>query len=210
MSLRWSIRVWRTSRAEEGTLVVLLALADYANAEGWAWPSMDMLTLKARCSKPTLLRRLRWLEAAGEVEVAHGSGRYRRNRYRLTGMSRAKPPYPLRGPWSHPMVDRNGQAEEEASMVKNRASNGQGPSGATRHLTVNRTVTTVKDMEKATESEAGDERTPDPADRVKYGRSPSFMGAMAVARRVVSDPDASEVARLAAAAVLTRYGPEDG
>lgn len=83
-------RVWETSCAKEGDLLVLLAIADSANDGGEAWPSIETLAAKARLNRRHVFRILKRLEDMGELEVVHASGH--RNRYRilLTGDKTAR------------------------------------------------------------------------------------------------------------------------
>jgi predicted ArsR family transcriptional regulator len=63
---------------------VLLALADYANDDGLAWPSVLSLALKTILTERQVRNILGQLEAAGELEVIRRGGRGRTNLYRLT------------------------------------------------------------------------------------------------------------------------------
>jgi len=64
--------------------VVLLALADYTNSNGIAWPAVPILAKKARMSKRNVQRCLRALEKAGELEIRPNKGRRGSNIYRIT------------------------------------------------------------------------------------------------------------------------------
>ena len=48
MSVIIMARVWKYSKACKGNLLVLHALADFANDQGIAWPSVETLAKKAR------------------------------------------------------------------------------------------------------------------------------------------------------------------
>ena len=83
MSIEATNAVWKRSRQKSGPLQVLLALADYTNREGIAWPAMSTLADKARMSKRNAQRCVRALEEAGELEVRRNQGRRGSNIYRI-------------------------------------------------------------------------------------------------------------------------------
>jgi hypothetical protein len=84
MSLAATRSVWEHSRQTGSALLVLLALADYADADGLCWPSMATLAAKARLSERMVARHVERLMEAGEVDLERGGGRGRSNRYRIT------------------------------------------------------------------------------------------------------------------------------
>ncbi|MCC6618753.1 MAG: hypothetical protein IT341_06905 [Chloroflexi bacterium] len=84
MSLRALTAVWETSTFDGGTLLVLLALADYADEHGWSYPSIATLSRKARLSERATQYCLRDLAARGEVVVEERTGPKGCNRYRVT------------------------------------------------------------------------------------------------------------------------------
>jgi hypothetical protein len=83
MSIEVTSVVWKHSRQKSGGLLVLLALADYTNAEGVAWPAISTLARKVRMSKRNVQRWVRVLEKVGEVEVRPNQGRKGSNLYRI-------------------------------------------------------------------------------------------------------------------------------
>lgn len=83
MSIEVSSAVWKHSRQKSGRLLVLLALADYTNSEGIAWPAASTLAKKVRTSKRNVQRCVRELEKAGELEVRRNEGRRGSNIYRI-------------------------------------------------------------------------------------------------------------------------------
>lgn len=87
MSVRVSTWVWHDTSAKGNDLLVLLALADNANDDGWCFPGADALTSKTRLGRSTVFRRLEQLEAGGLVE------RFRRGSMRTTV-------YRVAAPWS--------------------------------------------------------------------------------------------------------------
>jgi Helix-turn-helix domain len=83
MSIEVTNAVWKHSRQKSGTLLVLLALADYTNSEGIAWPAVSTLAGKARMSERNVQRCVRALQKAGELEVRQNQGRKGSNIYRI-------------------------------------------------------------------------------------------------------------------------------
>lgn len=73
--------VWDQSDQTGGNLLLLLALADFANDEGECWPALSTLGRKARMTERHVRRVLRELEAAGEIERMPGGGQNGTNRY---------------------------------------------------------------------------------------------------------------------------------
>lgn len=67
MSVRVMTQVWETPMPAKDKLV-LLALADCANDEGLAWPSITTLARKCGCDERTVQRNLRELEKACAVK----------------------------------------------------------------------------------------------------------------------------------------------
>lgn len=83
MSLRALTSVWDASTQEGGPLLVMLALADNANDQMVAYPSVPTIARKSRLSERQVRRILRDLEQAGEIKVI-GKGRNNVNKYLLT------------------------------------------------------------------------------------------------------------------------------
>jgi len=83
VSLEALTRVWRESKAEHSDLLIMLALADYMDDHGQAWPSLDTIAKKARIGRRTVLDRLPLLVSTGELEVETGGGRSGTTLYRL-------------------------------------------------------------------------------------------------------------------------------
>jgi Helix-turn-helix domain len=83
MSIGATNAVWKRSGQKSGPLLVLLALADYTNSEGIAWPAVSTLAQKVRMSKRNVQRCVRALEKAGELEIRQNQGRRGSNIYRV-------------------------------------------------------------------------------------------------------------------------------
>jgi len=85
MSVKVMARVWEHSQASGGELLVMLALADFANDDGECWPSVPVLAQKARLTDREVRYLLPKLESAGELcYTKSNGGRNRRNWYVIT------------------------------------------------------------------------------------------------------------------------------
>src|SRR5918911_5044637 len=90
MSIKVMSRVWEESRQSGGALLVLLAIADFADDAGVAFPSIRTLARKARLSGRQVQRVIAQLVQDGELSVEAGQGRGGSHRYRvLTGATRS-------------------------------------------------------------------------------------------------------------------------
>lgn len=86
--------VWDNSQSEGAARLVLLAIADCANASGGdAWPSVAELCRKTRLSERGVQKAIRKLTEVGELRVMRNTGRGRTNRYRIV----METPHPVRG-----------------------------------------------------------------------------------------------------------------
>ncbi|MEC9268504.1 MAG: helix-turn-helix domain-containing protein [Pseudomonadota bacterium] len=83
MSIEAMTRVWKESKATGTALVVLLALADHANDDFVAWPSIATLSTRARVDRRSVIRTLQKLVDMGELKVV-GEGIRGVKKYRLT------------------------------------------------------------------------------------------------------------------------------
>lgn len=95
MSVAVSRRVWESSRHNGATFTVLLALADYADDEGVAYPSVTALAKKARLSERMTQYAIGQLKRSGEVLVEVGGGRHRTHRYVVRVSETAQPLHPI-------------------------------------------------------------------------------------------------------------------
>lgn len=96
MSIAVMSHVWEHSQHSEGTLLVLLALADYANDKGQSWPSVGSLARKARLSERQTRYVLRKLEETGEIKTAVKAGPKGSNLYQIAMVGAETAP-PRRG-----------------------------------------------------------------------------------------------------------------
>lgn len=86
MSIAVMSYVWDNSPAKGAELLVQLALADAANPDGVAWPSIAKLASMARCTEPTVRRTLEKWGEAGELQIFVGGfldGKNQSNTYRI-------------------------------------------------------------------------------------------------------------------------------
>jgi Helix-turn-helix domain len=77
VSIKVMGEVWDSSSAKGGARLVLLALADHANDEGYCHPSLARLAKKSALTERNVQFILRDLEARGELVVFRGAGRGR-------------------------------------------------------------------------------------------------------------------------------------
>lgn len=87
MSLDAITHVWKTSKQKGSALLMMLALADYADENGECWPSLTTLAKKTRMTKRNVQKLLDKLEASGDITKLLGEGCDTRsgktNRYRI-------------------------------------------------------------------------------------------------------------------------------
>lgn len=83
MSFKVTNWVWARSESRNGARLVMLALADRASDDGWAWPSIDDLAERTNLSPRAVQKGIANLVEIGELEVEGGGGRHRSNRYRI-------------------------------------------------------------------------------------------------------------------------------
>src|SRR5262244_2314985 len=99
MSVKVSDHVWKHSRAKtNAALLVSLALADYANHEGIAWPALAKIAKKTRLRVRSVCRAITDLEAMGEWRRERSSGGARkRTKYTFTLSKNSDTASPLNG-----------------------------------------------------------------------------------------------------------------
>ena len=83
MSIRALDTVFRSKIQDQSDVLILLALADWADDDGACYPSMPAIAKKARLSDRTVQKRVGDLEKAGLVTRMVRVGRGRSNLYRL-------------------------------------------------------------------------------------------------------------------------------
>ena len=83
MSVKIMSWVWDHSPYENTTLLILLAMADFADDDGVCWPSQARLMGKARCSERTVRDAVKRMVADGVVEIVSESSGRTSHRYRI-------------------------------------------------------------------------------------------------------------------------------
>jgi len=79
-------QVWEHSQATGGQLLVLLAIADCADDQGKAWPSVPTLAKKARITKRHTQKVIKQLKDMGELAIDQKtSGHWGTNLYHISG-----------------------------------------------------------------------------------------------------------------------------
>lgn len=75
--------VWETSSQSGSALLLLLALADHASDDGWAWPRVDVLAAKTRLGERYVRKLLADLERSGDLSIEPYPDDRRRHAYHL-------------------------------------------------------------------------------------------------------------------------------
>ena len=83
MSIEAMSWVWKHADVSGATLLVLLALADYANHNGICWPGVEALAEKARVSERYVRDLLGDLERDGFIVRELNTGPYGVNTYKV-------------------------------------------------------------------------------------------------------------------------------
>lgn len=83
MSIRIVSQVWSASKQQGNDLLVLLALADFADDRGVAYPSVPTLARKCRMSPRNANRVLAELSLSGELQINFNAGPRGVNVYRV-------------------------------------------------------------------------------------------------------------------------------
>jgi hypothetical protein len=91
MSIKVMSRVWDESKAQGTKLLVLLAIADFSNDEGYAWPSMATVAKKARMSLRNCQYIVRRLVEDGELELQEFAGPHRTHLYMVQPVAPMQP-----------------------------------------------------------------------------------------------------------------------
>lgn len=83
MSVRMISRVWDYSAQKGNDLLMLLAIADFADDDGNAYPAVSTLATKCRMKPRNANLILAAIKASGELEVRQNEGPNGTNRYRI-------------------------------------------------------------------------------------------------------------------------------
>jgi hypothetical protein len=88
MSIRVMSKVWENSQQKGTALLLLLAIADYANDDGEAWPAIETLAKKIRMSERYTHLLVTSLIQAGELSVKIQAGKKGCNLFTVGGEAR--------------------------------------------------------------------------------------------------------------------------
>jgi hypothetical protein len=86
MSIKVMSEIWANdefAKDNKAKLLVALALADFCNDEGWAWPAVETLAKKARCTVRGTQKILRELESDGFLDTQFKAGSNHTNLYKF-------------------------------------------------------------------------------------------------------------------------------
>lgn len=83
MSIKVTKWVWAKSQSRNGARLVMLALADRADDEGFSWPSIDDICERTKLTPRAVQKGIAKLVEIRELEVESGGGRRVRNRYTI-------------------------------------------------------------------------------------------------------------------------------
>jgi len=111
MSIAVQTAVWNNSKLNGTALLLLLAIADFANDAGEAWPSVATLAKKIRTSERNVNHLLVRLRRAKELEVRESKGPHGTNLYRVKSFSGVKGRSGVKAP-SSPLKDSSSPPEE--------------------------------------------------------------------------------------------------
>lgn len=84
MSLSVLTSIWRAPPCGGGDLLCLLAIADNADDDGYAWPSMETIARKAALTKRGAQKCVRNLQEMGLIQIKVGGGKGKTNAYQIT------------------------------------------------------------------------------------------------------------------------------
>ena len=91
LSIRVMTKVWENSPQKGTALLLLLAISDFANDDGEAWPSVPTLAKKIRMSERYTQMLLGELVTEKELQVKEQASKYGTNIYRVIGVKPASP-----------------------------------------------------------------------------------------------------------------------
>jgi hypothetical protein len=140
VSIHVMSQVWAKSPQQGGHLLVLLAIADFADDNGVAWPSVSTLGRKARLSETSIHRILRQLQEAGELRIEREAGPHGCNLYVVGGTGAKIAPgavgdtggVPPVAP--KPSIEPSGVASPEEDSATEVATSSSAPKGAKRKV----------------------------------------------------------------------------
>src|ERR1700690_3885790 len=129
VSIRITAAVWKATSYRDKRLLVLLALADWANDEGICWPSFDAIARKARTTRRGAIKIIQHFIHDDVIEIRkHGLGRGNATTYRIKGelgrWSVAERTAEQKGERHSPFSCANGE-QTNGEMVNAKTQNGE-------------------------------------------------------------------------------------
>jgi ribosomal protein S8 len=91
MAIKWISYIWDYTDYRDGSALVALALADFANEEGRCHPKMETVAKKARLSVRQVQRIIRVFEQDGFIEIIRHYGRGKEPEFLLKKMTSVSP-----------------------------------------------------------------------------------------------------------------------
>jgi hypothetical protein len=83
MSLAATTYVLHRRYGNQTRKLIMIAIADFADDSGKAWPSIDTLAARAECSRRSVQEHLQHLRAAGDLVIVPNAGRSGTHLYRI-------------------------------------------------------------------------------------------------------------------------------
>lgn len=114
MSIKAMNLVWEHSTQKGSGLILMLAIADFANDEMVAFPSVDRLAFKTRMSRRNVQTLTRKICEQGELVVEEAKGPFGCNLYRITTGGGANfAPVQTPGSGLHPIRKERSESEDD-------------------------------------------------------------------------------------------------
>lgn len=131
MSRCWPLQMPPTPKA------VLVSLADNANDQGVAWPSLTTICERTCFGRTAVIAAIRWLEDEGLIVADRSNGRHTSYMVDLNAVDRyasrtGTPPEPVRLPNSNQSASRTNQSASRTIPVRQADSNRHKPSRTVR------------------------------------------------------------------------------
>ena len=83
MSVEVMSLVWKRGPSDRSQRLLMLAIADSANDDGFCWPGTQLLAVKASMSVRTVLRSLKALEQDGWIKINRKAHHRKGNTYEV-------------------------------------------------------------------------------------------------------------------------------
>ena len=157
MSIKIMSIIWEHGPSAQSDRFVLLALADYANDEGEAWPSIAGICRKTCMSERGVQTVIRRLEAAGWVTIQTGAGRKNCNQYTIKTPQQVHP-LPDKNPAGDaPAGDAPPQMDAETPQMTAKNPAGDAPEPSENHQEPSSTKSARTQVRETLEHEASPE-----------------------------------------------------